>query len=779
MNLATKHRTGPTGHTTHNEDTHESARQHVTGTAMYIDDLPEPAGLLHAALGLVMEGPGRLLALDLDAVRHMPGVVDLVTAKDLIHNDISPVQSHDDPILVDGTIRFVGQPVFLVVAKTRDQALDAVKLARFDVDVQPGCFNSTTALAKDSRLSPRTTWRRGNAETVLSAAPVRIKTHIRSGAQDHFYLEGQITLAVPGENDTMRAYVSTQHPSENQHMIAHVLGVAMHKVSVSTRRLGGGFGGKETQANLSATLAAVAAARMGKPVKLRLDRDVDMIATGKRHEVETHITIGTDEAGKIQGVHFDFRVDGGHSTDLTHAVADRAMLHADNCYFFPHVRMDSERLRTHKVSATAFRGFGGPQGVLASEWMIESIARRVGKDPLDVRLLNLYGAGPEDPITPYGQRVDEAATLRGLIEDLAKRSNYRKRRAAIQEEWNKRTPLTPFVRGIALTPVKFGISFTHTAFNRASALVNVYPDGSVAVHHGGIEMGQGLHSKILKVAADCFGLERSRAHIMATDTHIVPNTVATAASAGTDLNGMAVLRACETIKERLIDHAIGRFGGDKDRVIFKNGSVLLGNHSLSFAELAEDAINERIPLMAEGHYQTPGLRWDRAAGQGIPFYYFSLGAAVSEMVVDRFTGETRLVAVDILHDVGESLHPAIDQGQIEGGFMQGLGWLTSEEVVWGEDGRVLTHAPSTYKIPVLGCRPDHLKIDFWKGRNPMPTVGRSKAVGEPPLMLATSAFLAIADAISGLGGGKRLAQLEAPATPERIFFACEKMLDTS
>jgi len=749
---------------------HDSAAKHVSGAAIYIDDTPEPPGCLHLAIGMSERAHARIVAVDLSAVRAAPGVVGVYAAGDVPgENDVSPVIK-DDPLFADGVVEYVGQSLFAVAAETMEQARRAAKLAKVTYQDLPAAL--TIAAAKDAGLEiePPQTMARGDVAAALAAAPRRLKGKLAIGGQDHFYLEGQVALAIPGEDGDMRVYSSTQNPSEIQHLVAHVLNLPSHAVTVEVRRMGGGFGGKETQPALIAAAAALAASKTRRPCKLCLDRDDDMMLTGKRHDFEIEYDVGFDNAGLIRGADFTLRSRCGYSTDLSRAINDRAMFHSDNAYYLPAARIVSHRHKTHTVSNTAFRGFGGPQGMMGVERVIDAIAHAVGRDPLDVRLVNLYGPAPRDE-TPYGQSVHDNI-LHDLMPALETRANYRKRREAVAA-FNASSQTLK--RGIALTPVKFGISFTTTFLNQAGALVHVYNDGSVQLNHGGTEMGQGLMIKVAQVVAAEFGLPIEAVKITATATDKVPNTSATAASAGADLNGMAAKDAASTIKRRLIAFAAKHYGCHKDEVRFGGGMVHAGATRVSFAELAKAAYLARVSLSSTGFYATPKIHYDRATHHGRPFYYFAYGAAVSEVIIDTLTGENRVLRVDLIHDVGRSLNPAIDFGQIEGGFIQGMGWLTTEELVFDEKGRLLTHAPSTYKIPTCGDRPDVFNMELWGGENREETIYRSKAVGEPPLMLAISVFSALTHAVSAAGDHKIMPNLDAPATPERILRAVNEV----
>ena len=761
----------------HTGQRHDSAHKHVAGTAVYIDDMPEPAGTLHAGLGLATVAHGIVTSLDLSAVRSAPGVVAVLTADDVPGvNDISPSNMHDDPVLAAGRVEFHGQPIFCVVAETRDQARRAARLARIKYDELP-------AVVDIGGLDPEThrqvttplTLRRGDAQAALAAAPRRVKGRMLLGGQDHFYLEGQVSLAVPGEDDEVIVYCSTQGPSETQHMIAHALGVPSHAVTVEVRRMGGGFGGKETQANQCAALAAIAAKKLNRAVKLRLDRDEDMVATGKRHDFAIDYDVGFDEEGRILAVDYTFALRAGFSADLSGPVGDRALFHCDNAYYFPHVQARSALFHTNTVSNTAFRGFGGPQGMVGAERVIEEVAFAVGKDPLDIRKLNFYDAMGEEGgrnLTPYHQKVEDCIVQR-IVAELEASADYARRRREIAAfNANSR-----FVRrGLALTPVKFGISFTKTEANQAGALVHVYTDGSVHMNHGGTEMGQGLHLKVAQVVAEEFQIDLDRVRITATTTAKVPNTSPTAASSGADLNGMAARDAARQIKDRLAAFAAEKHGVPREQVVFLPNRVRIGNQEIAFNDLVREAYMARVQLSAAGFYKTPKIHWDRAKGRGHAFYYFAYGAACSEVSVDTLTGEYVVERTDILHDTGRSLNPAIDLGQVEGGFVQGMGWLTTEELVWDERGRLRTHAPSTYKIPLASDRPKvfNVALTDWSQAYE-PTIHRSKAVGEPPLPLAISVLHALSDAVASVADHRICPRLDAPATPERVLMAIERL----
>ena len=752
---------------------HDSAEKHVAGEALYIDDIAEPVGLVHAYLGLSTVAHGKLLTLDLSAVEAAPGVLAVLTAADIPgENDISSTHRHDEPVFATSDILHHGQPLFAVIAETREQARHAALLAKATYDEAPPLLDVAAARAAGSELvTEPLKLERGDVAEALANSPRRLKGSMAIGGQDHFYLESQISLAIPGEDQDMLVLCSTQHPSEVQHMVAQVLGVGAHAVTIEVRRMGGGFGGKETQANLFACVAALAARKLKRPVKLRPDRDDDMVITGKRHDFVVDYEIGFDDEGRIHAVDAVYAARCGWNADLSGPVTDRALFHMDNCYFYPAVRALSEPLRTHTVSNTAFRGFGGPQGMVGAERFIEEVAYATGLDPLEVRKRNLYG-GEGRQITPYHQPVEDMIAAE-VIDDLAHSCDYRARQQAIRA-FNRESRIIK--RGIALTPVKFGISFTATWYNQAGALVHVYTDGTVALNHGGTEMGQGLYQKVAQVVAQAFGIGLEQIKITATTTGKVPNTSATAASSGSDLNGMAALDACETIKQRLVAFACKHWQEKPEAIAFLPGRVQVGAREIGFVELVQAAYMARVQLSATGFYATPKIHWDRKAGRGHPFYYFAYGAAAAEVAIDTLTGEYRVERVDILHDCGNSLNPAIDKGQIEGGFVQGMGWLTTEELVWDEKGRLKTHAPSTYKIPVASDRPRIFNVALLeKAPNREHTIHRSKAVGEPPLMLAISVLHALSDAVASVGDHRFCPQLDAPATPERVLDAVERV----
>jgi xanthine dehydrogenase large subunit len=775
---------------------HDAALLHVTGAARYVDDIPLPAGALHLAFGLSDVSCGAITGIDVEAARAADGVAGVWTAEDLPSDcDCSP-SAHDEPLLARGQVHYIGQPFVLIAATSHLAARRAAKLARITCADADPILTIDQALAADSRFEdgPRI-WERGDPDQAIALAPHVVEGRIEMGGQEHFYLEGQAAAALPQEAGDMVVMSSTQHPTEIQHKVAHALGLPMHAVRVETRRMGGGFGGKESQGNALAIACAVVAQATGRPAKMRYDRDDDFTITGKRHDFRIDYRAGFDDAGQLTGVEFTQMARCGWAQDLSLPVCDRAMLHADNAYYLPSVRITSHRLKTNTQSATAFRGFGGPQGMVGIERVMDHVAHHLGLDPLQVRRVNFYDAALDEAsassslpdataqtsrsdgsisgkmkgqVTPYGQRVEDFI-LHEMTEALTARCDYTARRAAVTE-WNASVPLLK--KGLALTPVKFGISFTLTHLNQAGALVHVYQDGSIHLNHGGTEMGQGLFQKVAQVAAARFGVDLARVKITATDTGKVPNTSATAASSGSDLNGMAVQAACDTIRDRMAAHLAALHGCTPERVVFDGDQVTAGAEQMSFAEAAKACYEGRVSLSSTGFYKTPKLEWDRMRGQGRPFFYFAYGVACTEVVIDTLTGENRILRTDILHDCGASLNPALDIGQIEGGFVQGAGWLTTEELVWDDAGRLRTHAPSTYKIPACSDRPEVFNVALWDGANREETVYRSKAVGEPPFMLGISALMALSDAVAACG--PEYPALDAPATPERVLAAVRR-----
>ncbi len=756
---------------------HDSAVKHVTGEARYIDDLPEPEGTLHLFIAQSQRAHARVTRLDVSRTRIAAGVVAVLTVADIPGvNDLAPTPTHDDPMFADGLVQYHGQALFAVAAKTLAQARAAAALAVVSYEERPAIITIGQALAARSYLEPPYVMARGDVDAAIAAAPMRLEGRMEIGGQEHFYLEGQAAFAIPGEDEDMTIFASTQHPSEIQHKVAEVLGIASHAVVVDVRRMGGGFGGKESQGNLPACAAALAARVTRRPVKCVYDRDDDFIATGKRHDFRIDYKVGFDDDGRILGLDMVQAVRCGMSFDLSQPIADRAMFHADNCYYLPAARITSYRLKTHTQSNTAFRGFGGPQGMVAAERVIDEIAHVLKKDPLNVRRVNFYAhkgdiASPRR-ITPYHMTVEDCI-IEDIVGDLARTSDYVQRRQEIAA-WNARNAVLK--RGLALTPVKFGISFTKTFLNQAGALLHIYSDGSIQINHGGTEMGQGLNTKVAQVVAGTLKVDLNRVKITATSTGKVPNTSATAASSGADLNGMAARNAAETILVRLKSFLAERYQVRAAEIVHVAHGFRIKDDVIAFGTAIREAYMARVALSATGFYATPKIHWDRPAARGRPFYYFAYGAAVTEVAIDVMTGENCILRADILHDVGRSLNPALDLGQIEGGYVQGAGWLMIEELVWDTKGRLLTHAPSTYKIPCASDRPMEMRIAlFDRSENMEDTIYKSKAVGEPPLMLGISALAALSDAVASVGDGSVFPQLDAPATPERVLAAVNRV----
>jgi xanthine dehydrogenase large subunit len=745
---------------------HESAALHVLGQATYTDDIPEVQGTLHAALGLSSKAHAKILAVDLAPVRASIGVVAVYTVADIVGtNDCGPI-IHDDPILADGLVMYVGQPIFIVVADTHDHARRAARLANVTYEELPAILTPQAARAAQSYVLPPMRLQRGDFQAAFEKAPHSVKGELYVGGQEQFYLEGQISYAIPKEDQGMLVLCSTQHPSEMQHVVAHALGVHSHNIVVECRRMGGGFGGKESQSAMWAAASAIAAAKLKRPVKLRADRDDDMLVTGKRHCFHYEYDVGYDDSGKIIAAKVDMVSRAGYSADLSGPVATRAVCHFDNTYYLSDVDIRAACGKTNTQSNTAFRGFGGPQGAIAIEYIIDEIARNLGQDALDIRRLNFYGRDI-DNVTPYGQVIVDNV-IHELSAELEQTSEYRARRAAIAA-FNSSSPVLK--KGLALTPVKFGIAFNVTHLNQAGALVHVYVDGSILVNHGGTEMGQGINTKVMQVVAHELGVDLSHVRATATDTSKVANTSATAASTGADLNGKAAQDAARQIRERLAAYAVKLYGGDEASVVFAFDTVHVNGHQVAFPVLVQKAYLARVQLWSDGFYATPHLHWDPKTMNGHPFSYYAYGAAVAEVVVDTLTGEWKLLRADALYDAGKSLNPAIDIGQVEGAFIQGMGWLTTEELWWNPAGKLMTHAPSTYKIPGVSDCPEDFRVRLYDNSNVEDSIHRSKAVGEPPLLLPFSVFFAIRDAVSAVGGHQVNPPLNAPATSEAILNA--------
>jgi len=744
---------------------HESAHLHVSGEATYVDDIPELAGTLHCALGLSRKAHARIRSLDLSAVHSAPGVVAVLTAADIPGaNDCGPIV-HDDPILADGLVQYIGQPIFAVVAESYEAARRAARKGLVDYEELPAVLTPQEAKRRQSYVLPPMRLTRGDPDAALAAAPRTMAGEFYVGGQEQFYLEGQISYVAP-KDDGLHIWCSTQHPSEMQSVVCHALNLRAHQVVVEMRRMGGGFGGKESQSALFCCVAAVAAHRLRRPVKIRLDRDDDMMITGKRHCFHYDYQVGYDDDGRILAAKIEMTSRAGFSADLSAPVASRAVCHFDNAYYLADVDILALCGKTNTQSNTAFRGFGGPQGAIAIEYLIDNIARELGKDPLEVRKRNFYGKG-ERNTTPFGQTVEDNV-IHELVAELEAESGYQWRRQAVRA-FNAQSPVLK--KGIYLTPVKFGISFNVVHYNQAGALVHVYTDGSVLVSHGGTEMGQGLNTKVAQVVAHELGIGLRHVRTSAADTSKVANTSATAASTGADLNGKAAQDAARQIRERLAGLASQRFGCEAGAVVFSNDTVSANGQSLPFPELVLAGYQARVQLWSDGFYATPKLHWDRETMTGRPFFYFAYGAAVSEVIVDTLTGEWKLLRADLLHDAGNSINEAIDIGQVEGAYIQGMGWLTMEELWWSPEGRLMTHAPSTYKIPAVNDCPAELHTRLYRNSSHEDTILRSKAVGEPPLLLPFSVFFAIRDAVASLADYRVGPPLNAPATPEAILRA--------
>ncbi len=754
---------------------HDSAVKHVTGDAVYIDDIPALPGTLHAAVVKSARPHARIVSIDPAAALAMPGVVGFVSAADIPGvNDIAPILS-GEPCLAEGVAEYHGQPLGAVAAESFEAARDAAKAVQVAYEDLEPILSIDEAVKAGSFVSAPQEMKSGDAAGQMARAKNRLKGRVTCGGQDHFYLEGQIALAVPQEDRDLLVYSSTQHPTEVQHGVAHLLGLNSNDITVETRRMGGGFGGKESHPTIIAGIAALLADKLRRPVKLRLSRDDDMIVTGKRHHFNIDYEVGFQDDGTITALDMTFAAMAGNVADLSPPVVTRALCHADNCYFIPHAHFRGYACKTNTVSNTAFRGFGGPQGMVGIEGVIEAVACATGLKPEQVRRKNYYRTGGRDR-TPYGQVVEDNI-IEALVDQVEKDARLTERRAEI-DAFNAQNAVIK--KGIALMPVKFGISFNLPALNQAGALVHLYTDGSIHLNHGGTEMGQGLFVKVAQVVAQTFGTDLARVKVSATRTDKVPNTSATAASTGSDVNGMAAQEAAMVIRNRLVGFLASEYGVEESTVLFKDNSVFVGDKRLTLAEAAQLAWRNRISLSATGYYRTPKIHWNPKTMQGRPFYYFAYGVCVSEVALDTLTGESRVLQTDIVHDVGASLNPAVDKGQIEGAFVQGMGWMTMEELWWDEAGVLKTHAPSTYKIPGSRDVPPVFNVHILKDSpNKERTVYRSKAVGEPPLMLALSVWLALRDAVGSLAGHRLPVNLDPPATPEAVLDAVEDLMRRS
>jgi len=759
---------------------HDSAVSHVTGEAVFVDDMIVSERLL---VGRVVTSPhahARIRRFNLDAARAVPGVHAVLSAEDIPgHNQMGPVVK-DEPCLSAGLVEFAGQAVFLIAAETEALCRTAEALIEVDYELLSAVVTLPAAMSQGMLLGAPRRIDRGDVVGGLAGSPHRVSGELNSGAQEHWYLETQVALCIPGEGHEISVYSSTQHPSETQAIVADVLGLGKNDVVVEVRRLGGGFGGKETQANHTACWCALLSGATGRPVKIRLFRDDDMIMTGKRHRYFTRYEAGYDDQGRLLAVKLEMHADGGMATDLSFAILERAMLHVDNAYFIPNLSVVGTVWKTHLPPNTAFRGFGGPQGMAVIETIIDRIARALHFDAAAVRERNFYGDDGRNT-THYGQVV-ENNHLPGMYQRLMSSAEYESRRRAVNLFNGAHEHVK---RGLALTPVKFGISFTTTFLNQAGALVLIYTDGTVLVHHGGVEMGQGLNTKIRGIAARELGIPFESVKVSATSTGEIPNTSPTAASSGADLNGMAVKNAIDILKGRIAPAMAKAFtelhGGSAtlaEDITFEDSTVADRRHperTMPFAKAMQTMVLQQVSLVATGYHRTPGIGWDRKAGRGRPFLYYAFGIAVTEAEVDLLTGAHGIMRTDILHDVGDSLNPGIDRGQIEGGFIQGLGWCTTEEVLWDERGRLLTHSPDTYKIPTAGDVPRDFRVTILDGAPNPRAVRNSKAVGEPPFMLALSAWLAIKDAVSAVATHELEPRFSLPATREVIIAAVEEL----
>ena len=753
---------------------HDSADKHVCGEAQYIDDTLQFPNQLHVYARLSDRAHARIISVDTAPCYAIEGVRLVITHHDIPGlKDIGPLLP-GDPLLAIDTVEFVGQPVLAVAACDLATARKAAMAALIEYqDLEP-VLDVVEALRKKHFLLDSHTHRRGDSANALARAEHRLQGQVHIGGQEHFYLETHISSVMPTEDGGMIVYCSTQHPSEIQKLVAEVLGVSMNKIVVDMRRMGGGFGGKETQAASPACLCAVIAHLTGQPTKMRLPRVEDMQMTGKRHPFYVEYDVGFDATGRLQGIELELAANCGYSPDLSASIVDRAMFHADNAYYLGDATINGHRCKTNTASNTAFRGFGGPQGMVAIEQVMDHIARHLGLDPLAVRKVNYYGK-TERNVTHYYQTV-EHNLLEDMTAELEASSDYAARREAIKA-FNASSPILK--KGLALTPVKFGISFTASFLNQAGALIHIYTDGSIHLNHGGTEMGQGLNIKVAQVVAQVFQVDISRVQITATNTDKVPNTSPTAASSGADLNGKAAQNAAETLKQRLIAFAANHYEVSEDAVAFNNGHVRVGEQVLRFESLIQQAYVGQVSLSSTGYYKTPKIFYDRSQARGRPFYYFAFGAACAEVIVDTLTGEYKMLRTDILHDVGASLNPAIDTGQVEGGYLQGAGWLTMEELVWNAKGKLVTSGPASYKIPTTADMPLDFRVKLVENRNnPQDTVFHSKAVGEPPFMLGIAAWCAIKDAVASLADYRAQPNIDAPATPERVLWGCEQLRQT-
>ncbi len=750
---------------------HDSASKHVSGFAQYTDDISEPINTLHGAIGWSEKAHAKIKKIDLSDVKRSEGVISIVTFKDIPgRNDVGPVFD-GDPIFPKSKVEYFGQPLFAVAATTTELARKAVLKAKVTYTELKPVITIEEALKKNNLLFNPRIIKKGNPKNKINKSKNKLKGKFNTGSQEHFYLEGQVCLVIPKEDNNFQVYSSTQHPSETQQIIAKMLNQKSNSITVTVRRIGGGFGGKETNF-MTAAICALLSHKTGQAIKLRLDRDDDIILTGKRHDFYSEFEVGFNDNGKIEGLKFKLASRCGMSPDLSYAINERALLHLDNAYYLSDLEVENYLCKTNTSSSTAFRGFGGNQGMMAIENVIDNISRYLKKDPCEVRKENFYGQN-ERNITHYGMKINDNV-IHDIFKRLLDKSNYKKRYNEIRN-FNLKNKFKK--KGIALTPVKFGISFTTIHLNQAGALVHIYTDGSIHLNHGGIEMGQGTHTKIAQLVANSFGLPFEKVQISSTNTSKVPNTSASAASSTTDLNGAATLNAAEKIKSNINNFIKKKYNIlSKIDPIYKNENIYFGNRSFKFKKIIEEAYLNRISLSSSGFYSTPKINFDKQKFKGRPFYYFCYGAAVTEVTIDALTGENKVDRVDIIHDAGNAINPALELGQIEGGFVQGQGWLTMEEVVWDKSGKLKTFSPSTYKIPAVNDTPDKFNVEiFKKGSNVENVINKQKTTGEPPLMLAMSVFFAIKDAIASISNYKIPPELDAPATPEKILMSINKL----
>ncbi len=750
---------------------HDSAYKHVSGFAEYTDDIKEPDSTLYGAIGWSKKAHAIIKKIDLRNVISSEGVISVVTSEDIPgRNDVGPVFD-GDPIFTNKKVEFYGQPLFAVAALSTELARKAVLKAKVYYKELKPIVTIKESLAKKKLLFKVKKIKRGYPNKALLNSKHRLKGNFTTGSQEHFYLEGQVAFAIPNEDNNMVIYSSTQHPSETQQIVAKMLNQKSNSITVLVRRIGGGFGGKETNF-MTASICSLLAHKTKCPVKLRLDRDDDIIITGKRHEFFSDYEVGFNDQGEIKSLKLKLSSKCGMSLDLSLAINERALLHIDNAYFIPNLEVQNYLCKTNTSTSTAFRGFGGNQGMMSIENIIDNISRYLGKDPLEIRKKNFYKKNRRN-ITHYGMKIEDNV-INEIFDKLIKKSNYKKRYSKIKK-FNLKNKYKK--KGIAITPIKFGISFTTIHLNQAGALVHIYTDGSVHLNHGGIEMGQGTHTKIAQLVSKSFGIPYEKVQISSTNTSKVPNTSASAASSTTDLNGAAALDAVKKIKLNLEKFIKNKYKiSAKKNVIYKNEKILIGKYIFKFNDIIQEAYLNRISLSSNGFYSTPKINFNKQKFYGRPFLYFCYGAAVTEVTLDTLTGENIIDKVDILHDAGNAINPALELGQIEGGFVQGQGWLTMEEVNWKANGQITTFSPSTYKIPAVSDMPKKFNVEIYKeGKNKEEVVNKSKTTGEPPLMLAMSVFFAIKDAIASTSNYRKIPNLDAPATPEKILLSINKL----